>query len=373
MSLLNRFMQSIADICGVSSDSIQIDGEKIIVGSHELPLIGVFFNPPEGSSSSVFQLVDYFDAYEEDSAAVGKILSKDPNKNTLHASGLNVLNQGIDAGVYEISGIDGQRIVVFTGSFAGTSGHPDLTSFPEVLIAIAVLHKMRCADSVSWASVIEGLGPFVVFPTDPPPLLSLGECGLAVRRQNTFSFTWSNNIPSVVQSMKAGIPEEAEAAYLAALQDSAIADVAFLRLYRVLEILFAGTYKDEIANADLGRVIALIQLFQSTSELDTLRKLVDKSNTNFSRFTKSDFDILFRGHRPQGNYTKIATWLNDTTTTPLPVGIRAHIIYYVRCALVHSKMTEKEPFLIGPFSPDQEEALKRLVEDTRDIVKNLLF
>lgn len=368
MSLLNRFMQSIADICGVPVESIQQDGDKILVGSHELPFLGVFFN--EGPSAT--QLIDYFDAYEEVSDTVGKILTKEQSNDILNVRGLNVFNQGIDAGVYEISGIDGSRIVVFTGSINGTSGNPDLTSFPEVLLAIAVLGKIRCADSVSWASVLEGLGPFVIFSTDPP-LLSLGECGLSFRRQNTFTFTWSNSLPAVAQARKTGIPEEAETAYLAALQDSGTSDVAFLRLYRVLEILFAGTYKDEIANADLSKVIALIQLFQSTSELDTLRKLVDKSTLNFTRFTKTDFEILFAGHRPQGNYTKITNWLNDAATTIPPPGIRALIIYYVRCALVHSKMTEKEPFLIGPFSFDQEEALKHLVEDTREIIKSLLY
>lgn len=361
-------MQNIANICGVSVESIQQDGSKIIVGSHELPLANVFFNEINSST----QLTDYFNAHEEDSAFAGKIIPKYDSKNILNVSGLNVSNEDVDAGVYEISGIDGKKIVVFTGSISGTSGNPDLTSFPEVLLAIAVLDKIRCADSVSWASVLEGLGPFVVYP-GTPPLISLGECGLYVRRQNTFSFTWNNSIPSADRARKLEIPEEAESAYLAALQDSATGDVAILRLYRVLEILFAGIYKNEIANADLAKVIALIQFFQSTSELDTLRRLVDKSTFNFTRFTKTDFDILFSGHRPQGNYIKIAKWLDDATITTLPSHTRAHIIYYLRCALIHSKMTEKEPFLIGPFSQKQEEALKHLVEDMRDIIKDLLF
>lgn len=368
MNLLTRFIQNIADICGVPGEQIQPDSDKIIVGSHELPLVGVFFN----ESTSATQLTDYFDAYEEDAHIIGKILSKAPSHDILTVSGLNVLNKNIDPGVYEINRIDGKKIVVFTGSISNTSENPDLTSFPEILLAIAVLSKIRCVESVSWADILEGLGPFVIFSTDSP-LFAFGECGLSFRRQNAFSFAWSNSLPSVAQVTKSGTPEEAETAYLAALHDSATADVAFLRLYRVLEILFAGTYKNQIANAPLSKVIALIQLFQSTSELDTLKRLLDTSTLNFTRFKNTDFDALFLKHRPQGNYTKITTWLNDAATTIPPPEIRAFIIYYIRCALTHSKMTEKEPFLIGPFSLAQEEALKNLVEDTREIIKSLLF
>jgi hypothetical protein len=369
MSLLNCFKQNIASICDVPINSIQLDNDKIFVGSHELPFMGVFFN----QGSSVIQSIDYFGDFKKDSSTTGKILIKNRNNQDLYVRELNVLNQDIDSGVYEIRGLDGSRIVVFTGSISGTSANPDLTLFPEVLIAIAVLGKTRCADSVNWGNILESLGPFVISSTDPPPLLSLGECGLSLRRQQTFSFTWSNSLPEIAQTIKTGIPKEAETAYLAALHDSTTADVAFLRLYRVLEILFAGTYKDEIANADLSKIIALIQLLNSTSELDTLKKLVDKSTLNFTHFTKTDFDTLFPGHRPKGNYAKIANWLNDETSTIPMSEIRALIIYFIRCALVHSKMNEKEPFLIGPFSCYQETALNNLVDDTREIIKSLLY
>lgn len=369
MTLLELFIENIADICGVSGESIQQDDDKILLGSHELPFTDVFFK----KDTSTSQWIDYLNAYEKDPLLDGKILLKKKNDDFLNIHGLNVLNQNIDAGIYEINGIDGKRIVVFTGSINdATSENPDLTSFPEVLLAIAVLGKIRCAGSVSWANILEGLGPFVIFSTGCP-LLSLGECGLSLRQQNTFSFTWNNNLPPVAQTRKPNIPEEAEKAYIVALQDSTTADIAFLRLYRVLEILFAGTYKDEIVNADLSKVIALIQQCNSTSELNTLRKLVDNSNYKFMFFTKNNFNILFKNHQPQGNYAKITNWLNNTTTTIPPHEIRALIIYYIRCALVHSKMNEKEPFLIGPFSYDQEDALKHLVEDTRGIIKDLLF
>jgi hypothetical protein len=373
MSLFSRFQEKISDIFNVPIDSIQYDEGIIRVGSSELPLIGVFFK----SSSSTIQLIDYFKQYEEDTVTDGKIFSKTENEETLNIKGLSIFNQNIDAGVYQITGTDDEKIVVFTGSFADMGGEPDLTSFPEVLLAIAVLDKIGRTNSISWVSLLEGLGPFVVFSSKHPFLFtSLAECGLSARRQNTFSFTWSSNLPSTLQAMSSEVPEEAQKAYLAALQESATADVAFLRLYRVLEILFAGTYKEDVAKADLGRVIALIQSFQSISELDTLRKLVERSTSHFSRFTKTDFNILFSNHRPGGNYLKISKWLDETTIeaseNPQP-RIYAFIIYYVRCALVHSKMNEREPFLISPFSIDQERALENLVEDTRDIIRDLLF
>lgn len=376
MSLLDRFMQNIADICDIDVRLIQQDGNKILVDSYEFPFLGVFFNEDPEEPSAI-QWIDYFNAFdafkeEPDEATLKKKQSND----TFKVKRLNILNKKIGVGVYEISEEPNSRIVVFTGGIDGTLGDPDLTSFPEVLLAIATLEKICCVDSgaepVSWANVLKCLGPFAIFsedrPSDDRPLLSLGECGVFLYRQNTFSFTWSNNLPGSVQTRGIGVPEEAEKAYLAALQDSGTADVAFLRLYRVLEILFAGTYKDEISNADLSKVIALIQRFQSMSELDTLKKLVEKSTSDFTRFTKADFGILFDGHQPQGNYQKITSWLDDKEPTP-----RALIIYYIRCALVHSKMNEKEPFLIGPFANGQEDALRHLVEDTRELIKSLLY
>lgn len=368
MNLLNRFMQNIANICGVSFESIHQDGNKIFVGSHELPFLGVFFE--EGSPET--KLTDYFNTYEEDPKITGKILTAKQGNSVFNVRGLNADNKYIDAGIYEITEINSGKTVVFTGSFNNVCENLDLTCFPEILLAIAVLEKTRCADSVSWMNILECLGPFVIFQNDPP-LLSLAECGLSFRRQNTFSFTWSNSLPTVVQTRKPGIPSEAETAYLAALHDSVTADIAFLRLYRVLEILFAGTYKDEIAKADLCKVISLIQNFQSMSELDTLKKLVEKSTSSFTHFTNTDFNNLFAGHQPGGNYTKITNWLSNTSNTIPPDEIRALIIYYVRCSLVHSKLTGKEPFLIGPFSFNQEEALNHLVEDTRELIKGLLY
>lgn len=55
MSLLDRFMQNIADICDIDVRLIQQDGNKILVDSYEFPFLGVFFNEdPEEPSAIQF-------------------------------------------------------------------------------------------------------------------------------------------------------------------------------------------------------------------------------------------------------------------------------------------------------------------------------
>ena len=380
MSLLNSFLQNIAGICCVNVCDIQCDFEngcrKIIVGQSELLLDGVFFNPPDSSTSASTLLTDYLNAYRSDSDITGKLSPTNTSDRTLYVRALNRINPDIDAGFYECQDRESEKIVIFTGAFTGVSGEPDLTDYPEVLLAMAVLAP-RCtvSNNINWVSILEAMGPFMINFSEDSHSITVCDCGLLdIHQQNSFSFDWDNTIPDLVRNAKLGTPEDAVLAYLCALRESTTTDVAFQKLYRVLEILFAGSFKDAIATAPLSKVIALIQSLTSKSELDTLKKLIDSSSTVFSRFTREDFDSLFDRHRPQQQYySNVTKWLNNTANQFPPNALRAHIIYYVRCALVHSKMNEKEPFLMGPFSPVQEDALKRLVEDTRDVIRDLLF
>jgi hypothetical protein len=373
MNLQSRLLNRIANTFGVGIENVRIDGDRIAVGPHSLPLLGVFFKAPESSDDASILLDDYLNDFLVESVTPARVVASDPSHKVICILRLESLNKSIDSGVYELKHADGSRCLVFTGSLSDLKGDPDLTEFPEVILAMCLLNGDNYEDEIpTWAKLLESQGPFVICEDEIPPY-PLCECGLVTKQKIASPFEWRNNLPTTINKRKYNVPEEAENAYISALQESTTPDVAFLKLYRVLEVLFAGHFKEEITNSDLCSVLSKIQRFQSFSELNILIDLLGRQSIYFKQFTNDDFDMLFKGHKPQGNYQKITNWINQESNICPPCNISALVIYYIRCALVHSKMTDKEPFLIGPFSEQQNKALGHLVEDTRDVVRGMIF
>jgi hypothetical protein len=95
----------------------------------------------------------------------------------------------------------------------------------------------------------------------------------------------------------------------------------------------------------------------------------------FTRFSLQDFDSIFSsGHVPQNSsaYTTLITWVSKRKAHHPPDECRAQLLYYVRNALVHSKLGDRDPFLFGPYEGPRAEALVHLVSDMRDLIRDLI-
>lgn len=378
MSLLTHFRQRIASLTQIDEAShIQIGIDGILIGSKTLPLENVFFSEDSIRDSQSCPLSDYLEQYEVKPGHEFTLQCKSDDALSYKVIRLRVENQNIQHGFYEILNNNSERNgIIFTGSLSGSIDQPNLTEFQEALFAICLLDAVRPLNEVGWSDIFESLGPFAIFTGEYISYGLLADCGIFSPDITTFSFSWTNEIPQVFRSRKDNIPQEAETAYIAALSNSGSPDVAFTRLYRVLEILFAVGLKTKVENSPVTEVLRVMKEFQRLSELDMLKTLLENSSTNFVSFTLIDFTELYGSHKPEGNYQKITNWLNTASSTPLanpPDDLVSMIIYYIRCSLVHSKLGEKEPFLLGPFSVKQIDALSHLVDDLRSIINSLVY
>lgn len=378
MSLLGYFRRRIESLTQVDDPSdIQIVSNEILIGSKALPLMGVFFSENNIHDNQICPLSDYLGQYEVKPGHDFTLQCKSDEEIYYRIIRLRVENKNIQQGLYEIFKNNGDRNgIIFTGSFSGSIDQPEFANFQEALFAICLLDSVHPLNEVGWAEIFESLGPFAIFSGDHIPYGLLADCGIFSPDITTFTFSWTNEIPQGFRSRKENVPQEAETAYIAALSTSNSPDVAFTRLYRVLEILFAVGLKAKIENSPVTEVLRVMKEFQRLSELDMLSTLLERSSISFVSFTLTDFIELYGSHKPEGNYQKITNWLNTASSTSLanpPNDLVATIIYYIRCSLVHSKLGEKEPFLLGPFSGRQLDALCHLVDDVRNVIKSLVY
>lgn len=378
MNLLTRFRQQIASLSQIdNADSIEISANNISIGSVILPLTNVFFNENDINNRQSCPLSDYLSQYELKSGDNFVLQHKSDNASRYEIIRLQVKNQNIQHGFYEISSSSGERQgMIFTGSFSGSIVQPEFIGFQESLFALCLLDAVRPLDPIGWSEIFESLGAFGVFSVEHVPYSLLADCGIFSADTTTFTFAWVNEIPQTFTRRRENVPQEAETAYIDALTKSNSPDVAFTLLYRVLEILFAVGLKVKIENSLVTEVINVIKQFERNSEFQMLSTLLEGSSIPFSSFTRADFIELYGTHKPEGNYNGISTWLNSTSSNPRanpPNNLVPTLIYYIRCSLVHSKLGDKEPFLLGPFSDKQKDALCHLVDDLRNIIKSLVY
>ena len=193
--------------------------------------------------------------------------------------------------------------------------------------------------------------------------------------QPAYSFTWENNIDALMNKRMSDIPLEAEQAYIAALSYSKTADVAFLKLYRVFEILFAVGLKNYIRNLSNRDIIKEIKNIKNNlSEKIMLEKVfLTHTVSSFSYFTKALFYDLYPSLSIPDQYSNIKKWLNTADANDLfPDSLRFEVIYFIRCSLVHSKLGDEE-CLLEPFEQNQYVALKSLVEDMQGMIRSILY
>jgi len=376
MNLLDKFIQQIALITARDPSDIQIKSNEILIGSDRLPLINVFF-----SENIIFDnpnyILDYLTQHELKPGDNLTLQCKHDKTIYYTVIRLQIKNQNIQQGCYETLNNSGDRNgIIFTGSFFGSINQPEFTSFQEILFSICLLSSIHPLQEISWAGIFESLGSFAIFTGENIPYSSLADCGIFPASIEPFTFSWANEIPQDFRNRKDDVPQEAEKAYIAALSTSISPGVAFIQLYRAFEILFAVGLKEKIKNSAVTEVLKVMRDFKSLAELDMLSNLLNKPSISFYSFTPTDFITLFGSHKPEGTYQKITDFLYPKSScfpAKFPNNLVATIIYYIRCSLIHSKLGEKEPFLLEPFSDKKINALCNLVEDMRNIIKSLVY
>lgn len=365
MSLRENFKNNIALAFGTNPSDIVLEASSVQLS----PLL------PQNSVCGNFDILSLFDS--------AKLITKNEHTALIESNGRQLvlerlqrhLGAPIEHGVIDWPD---ENAFVFTGTFGQTISSPNLDACPELLLAIAVWEPdTTLTHGFDWVSLLQAWGAVVcIFDTQQAPSDRLAYCGYGGRLDQTWAplFVQLKGAPALRAQPTA--LTEARDAFRAALKVTHEPDLAFIRLYRIFEIEFATTVKAQIANAPLPELIGILRSNQSSTELETLRKVLDRSNTPFTHFSRSDWDILFGStHTPsRDSYGGLTKWLADPakpSTPPLPC--RAYLIYYVRNALVHAKMQKGDVSLLPPFSSAQQQSLGRLFEDCLAIIKNILF
>jgi hypothetical protein len=353
MSLTLEFRTSLAEMFG-------IDVAKVEVVSGGVTIAGTLLESP--GKFDIAALLGGFSLVETcPSRATVTDATRDITLSRV------VLRPQPEYGVIEIGTRDAW---LFLGEFGATVGQIDLGQCPELLFCIACFQPQRASPVRQWAAILEAWGPFVVSEGEhPQPTMAEVGCFL----QSTAPVLPEFDLPSKARPFRkrATTSKEALNAYVLGLQSTDGPEVAFLRLYRIFELEFAATLQSEIAGAALSQVYEKLRTLHSVSEIEILRRTIERSAAPIRRFTRDDFKALFGSELPaRDQYKKLAKWLEAGTA--LPDDCRAQAIYYTRCALVHSKFSETERFLFGPFEGDRAVALSHIVSDMRDILRDIL-
>lgn len=368
MSILSDFVNTIGDLYLDPEEdrqtSLCVEAGGLTITGTFLPTPGAFDLASLLESTSIHQTID-------DSTVI-----LDINGSLVRVIQMALSPHSSYEGIHELVG---DNTMVFSGSFGELIGDPILDSMQSLIAAIAVFNPIRTMLSrKSWTDILESIGPIACHQESvSTPFERLAEIGMFKTRQVLFvpRILHPQNTRSL--AARTGIPGEARQGFVNFFQTSDGPDVAILRLYRIFELEFASTIKNAIQTSSLPRVWTLIQSTMSRSEMELLKDTCARSHVGISSFSNVHFANLFgASHRPRRDHYKcIVTWLdsNPNAISHPPQPCTAAIIYYVRCALVHSKIADGEPFLFPPFTQNQVDALSALADDMLLIVKDILF
>lgn len=353
MPVVTEFRNSLASAFGIDAANIEVTSDSVNIAGTPLARPGDF------------DIAALLESYSMVERTPTKAIVTDGHQSITFSR--VVVRPQPEYGIIEIVPGDAW---LFLGDFEQTVDQLDLGQYPELLLCIACFEPRRISAVREWAVILESWGPFVASQGEPP-LQALAEIGCFL--QSAAPTLPDFSLPSKVRRFQARATTSTEAmnAYVLGLQSTDGPDVAFLRLYRIFELEFAATLKAEMSSAPLTQVYEKLRTLHSVSELDILKRTIDRSTVPISRFTCDNFRALFGADLPtREHYKKLARWLE--TGVALPNDSRALLIYYVRCALVHSKFSETERFLFGPFEADRSAALCHIVADMRDILRDIL-
>ncbi|WP_421346691.1 hypothetical protein [Aeromonas veronii] len=308
------------------------------------------------------------------------------------------LNKQLSHGMYTISGNGAMDdCIVFTGEFDSGLAQLDLTDTPEFIFSILLFNppsNYTMPASVSWDTVFSAVGSFVFVKSNAFDIRTLYPYGFffdsgaySVSYEKEFKYNEIEINTAVVKSINNSIPatvlEPALKAYSNVLLTNAAIELDFVNLHRVFEILYAWALKKYIAS--ISEVLIYDRINKNgknggspllTSERSMTCYIVEHSGvSSLSNFTSQDMLDLFGVATPVDFNAKgsVKSWVVNNANVAMNAEFVGEVLYFVRCALVHSKVRASEMYLMGPFSAVQTTALKKLVRIQRDILERLLY
>ncbi|MFQ2621384.1 hypothetical protein ACK3YV_00970 [Aeromonas caviae] len=384
-------ISKIADIFDTDPGSILFADEAFSYANSSLDLEGVFF---DGISQS--EIEAYLNGFTYSLIDDGhfKVASA---TEIYEFYKVENINKQLPHGIYVIPGINpNDNCVVFTGDFDNGFSQIDLMATPEMIFALLIFsapQNYTIPSTVSWDVVFSTLGAFVYVNYSAFDVRSLYPYGLFYNsNHNSVAYAkdfrsgdiTSNNaiVKDVNSSIPATVLEPALKAYSNVLLTSSAIELDFVNLHRVFEVLYAWALKKYIGNISEELIYDLVSKNgknskpSMTSERSMTCNIVSHAGiSSLSNFTYQDMLALFgvttsNDLNAKGNFEK---WLNNSPTAVINAELIGEILYFVRCSLVHSKVTSSEIYLMGPFSAAQKNALEKLVNIQRDIIERLLY
>ena len=368
MSLLASFKQNLASWSSIPVEDIQVAHSGVTAAGRSLGNLGEF------------SVLHYLSRSHPHLATpnVARVIT--PHR-TVTLTRLYCHSPSIPLGITPLGPL-GAQAFLFAGSFGTPSSDPLLIvradngalleDYRDLLFHISCFEPRLPFTEFTWPALFEAWGPTIVSPKLVPEA-ALARLGLFRHGPDAFvpEYLPPATPPPVLRK---GTPPESVLAYNYALRGCDGPDTTFLRLYRVLETQFAVTFKHQFAGATPYEVLDLIaRLRKQFSELIMLRQTIARASLAPTRFTRQDFNQLFPAPPPLADqYTELKNWLSTSSAQPLG-NARADLIYYVRNALVHSKLGTQGPALIGPWTGPTRAALGQAALELQIVVQDLLF
>lgn len=375
MALIEDIKSVIASIVGISTDQIDCDGTLFTTAaSYSLDIKSVFFPAEKSDAKAIEKFEAYCRKYKYD-ANHNFFFGVRNKKDRIFFKQLRVKNKSIDVGIHELEVGDCTKQPYIYIAGGRTESEIDLSKYKEILYVMTKLQLIEGYEgSLEWTELLNCFGSFVVYFDDSEYICDgLVEYGLFPYRTNNFSLAWESSPDFKLLIPKTNVPSEAIRAYSGALEIADNPEIAFFLFYRAFEVLFAPFLKEKISTSDVREILHFFSK-DTKNELNLLKLVVGKSGYSFRSFTKGDLENLVDRDYWKNSYADI----NSKTTQLLPHDIvpddvRAHAIYIVRCAIVHSKLDSESATLLPPYTQPEINALTHLVEDVRGLLKCLLF
>jgi hypothetical protein len=290
-----------------------------------------------------------------------------------------ILQRIVKAGGVNEKGIYGSeddKVVLFTGEFDGDSEEVMIEDpyLSMCFLSPLLIDNVIDVSEFSWRALVEMVGPFIITEENLIGYLPISVCGFTLEYDTQ---TIDPPLDAISDVIKRRVVSPDTRHIIRgidhAFHGSVDVDVAFLRCYRVFELNWASHIKEKITTSSIEDVLKEIKSLKKFEELLVLKDIFARKNVVITGFSKQDFyDLFSSGHSPtKESYSELQKWLKARNMA-MNAKLSAEIVYYVRNALVHAKIEDGEPYLMGPLSGLEVAALKKLTTELYTALKRLI-
>ncbi|MGR1185986.1 hypothetical protein ACUVJH_20965 [Aeromonas veronii] len=387
--MLNEIKNSLADGFSLPVTEVEFENNEFYIKNSDMSLdVKNCFYPQKTDVEILNEIQSYRVVASTDIS-----VSVENNTSGEKFSIFKIDNKNVDLqhGIYIIPCGGGTAVNyhIFTGSLVG-AGPLDLSMMPCILFGLLLISPgafVARATAKTWYDVYNAIGPFVVCNNEEPNLIRIARYGFFKTVSST-QLPYKNNYydndvynnSAVAKVIKTDISAKVYNAYEYALRVRASTDLVYLSYHRVFEVLFAWGLKKYISNhINEEYIYETIKTHKNlTNESEMTRYLVVLSKKRLpTTISPNDLLVLFNVTKVD-DITKhhlVAKW--TAGRTPLTVeeehDVLAEILYQVRCGLVHSKISTKSIYIMGPYSRAQEQVLCALIDIQKEIIESLIY